>query len=151
MSVTFGGIVEWLITGSVTPTPFQPSISLQAIASLAVFVETTDTLWLESLAGNLFWRIGSFESNPPIFSPTNYYSMMSAHVHVITWCHNHVSTVVQNVRTKAANFVRMEQNSPDFIYHQLVPARFDLLWFEADPAVLTLQTTPISYITKCHY
>ena len=26
-----------------------------------------DTIWLEILAGNLFWRIGSFESNPPIF------------------------------------------------------------------------------------
>ena len=26
-----------------------------------------DTIWPEILAGNLFWRIGSFESNPPIF------------------------------------------------------------------------------------
>ena len=25
------------------------------------------TVWLEILAGNLFWRIGGFESNPPIF------------------------------------------------------------------------------------
>ena len=27
------------------------------------------TVWLEILAGNLFWRIGGFESNPPIFHP----------------------------------------------------------------------------------
>ena len=25
------------------------------------------TVWLEILAGNLFWRIGGFESNPPNF------------------------------------------------------------------------------------
>ena len=29
------------------------------------------TVWPETLAGNLFWRIGSFESNPPIFHPPN--------------------------------------------------------------------------------
>ena len=27
------------------------------------------TVWPEILAGNLFWRIGCFESNPPIFHP----------------------------------------------------------------------------------
>ena len=27
------------------------------------------TIWPEILAGNLFWRIGGFESNPPIFLP----------------------------------------------------------------------------------
>ena len=27
------------------------------------------TVWPEILAGNLFWRIGGFESNPPIFLP----------------------------------------------------------------------------------
>ena len=27
------------------------------------------TVWPEILAGNLFWRIGGFESNPPIFHP----------------------------------------------------------------------------------
>ena len=27
------------------------------------------TVWAEILAGNLFWRIGGFESNPPIFNP----------------------------------------------------------------------------------
>ena len=26
-----------------------------------------NTVWPEILAGNLFWRIGGFESNPPIF------------------------------------------------------------------------------------
>jgi len=29
------------------------------------------TVWPEILAGNLFWRIGGFESNPPIFHPPN--------------------------------------------------------------------------------
>ena len=29
----------------------------------------TDTVWPEILAGNLFWRIGGFESNPPIVHP----------------------------------------------------------------------------------
>ena len=27
------------------------------------------TVWPEILAGNLFWRIGGFESKPPIFYP----------------------------------------------------------------------------------
>ena len=27
------------------------------------------TVWPEILAGNLFWRIGGFENNPPIFHP----------------------------------------------------------------------------------
>ena len=31
----------------------------------------TTTVWPEILAGNLFWWIGSFESNPPIFHPPN--------------------------------------------------------------------------------
>ena len=30
------------------------------------------TVWPEILAGNLFWRIGSFESNPPIFHPPKF-------------------------------------------------------------------------------
>ena len=28
-----------------------------------------NTVWPEILAGNLFWRIGGFESNPPMFYP----------------------------------------------------------------------------------
>ena len=31
--------------------------------------EMANTVWPEILAGNLFWRIGGFESNPPIFHP----------------------------------------------------------------------------------
>ena len=27
------------------------------------------TVWPDILVGNLFWRIGGFESNPPIFHP----------------------------------------------------------------------------------
>ena len=30
-----------------------------------------NTVWPEILAGNLFWRIGGFERNPPIFPAPN--------------------------------------------------------------------------------
>ena len=30
------------------------------------------TVWPEILAGNLFWRIGGFERNPPIFLPPKF-------------------------------------------------------------------------------
>ena len=32
------------------------------------------TVWPEILAGNLFWRIGGFERNPPIFHPPKFNS-----------------------------------------------------------------------------
>ena len=35
------------------------------------------TVWPEILAGNLFWRIGGFESNPPIFHLPKLYSLIS--------------------------------------------------------------------------
>ena len=41
------------------------------------------------------------------------------------------------------------ENSPDLVYHQLVLALFDVLWFETDPAVFTLLTVPVCYI--CHH
>ena len=31
-----------------------------------------NTVWPEILVGNLFWRIGDFESNPPIFQLQNF-------------------------------------------------------------------------------
>ena len=37
------------------------------------------TVRLKILAGNLFWRISSFESNPPIFLPPKFHNMMSHH------------------------------------------------------------------------
>ena len=37
--------------------------------SIVVKMPVKDTVWPEILAGNLFWRIGGFESNPPIFHP----------------------------------------------------------------------------------
>ena len=49
------------------------------------------------------------------------------------------STVVQNVRTKASNFEKWNENS-------LFPAWFDLLWFEMVLVVFTLLTAPVSYI-----
>ena len=38
----------------------------------------TNTVWPEILAGNLFWRIGGFESNPPILHPPKLYSVLSS-------------------------------------------------------------------------
>ena len=32
-------------------------------------MSNTTTVWPEILAGNLFWQIGGFESNPPTFHP----------------------------------------------------------------------------------
>ena len=36
------------------------------------------TVWLEILAGNLFWRIGGFQSTSPIFHLPKLYSVMSS-------------------------------------------------------------------------
>ena len=36
------------------------------------------TVWPEISAGNLFWRIGGFESNPPIFHLPKLYSVLSS-------------------------------------------------------------------------
>ena len=36
------------------------------------------TVWPEILPGNLFWQIGSFASNPPIFHPPKLYSVLSS-------------------------------------------------------------------------
>ena len=51
---------------------------------------------------------------------------------------NMSSTIVQNVCTKASTSKEWNENSPDFVYHQLVPASFDVLWFETESAVFTL-------------
>ena len=67
-----------------------------------------DTVRREILAGNLFWRIGDFKSIPPIFHLSNFYIMMSSLRIVICDVINTWSTVVQNVRTKASTFKRME-------------------------------------------
>ena len=41
------------------------------------------------------------------------------------------------------------ENSPDLIYHQLVPASLDVLWFETNSAVFTLLPFRSFYI--CHH
>ena len=41
------------------------------------------------------------------------------------------------------------KNSPNLVYCHLVPAWFDVLWFEMDPAVFTQLTVPVCYI--CHH
>ena len=66
------------------------------------------TVWPEILAGNLFWRIGSFESNPLIFPSTKLFTVCQSYV-LLRDIINMSSTVVQNVRTKASNFERMER------------------------------------------
>ena len=40
-----------------------------AILTDIYIIHNIYTVWPEILAGNLFWRIGGFESNPPIFHP----------------------------------------------------------------------------------
>ena len=48
-----------------------------------------NTVWPEILAGNLFWRIGSFESNPPIFPSAKLFTVcryMWRHQYVV---HHH--------------------------------------------------------------
>ena len=36
-------------------------------AQQMTMTKSVTTVWPEILAGNLFWQIGGFESNPPIF------------------------------------------------------------------------------------
>ena len=43
------------------------------------------------------------------------------------------------------------ENSPDLVYHQLVPASFDVLWFETDSAVFTLQPFPSVHMSPFCY
>ena len=43
------------------------------------------TVWPEILAGNLFWRIGGFESNPPIFPSAKRFTVCC-----YTWRHQYV-------------------------------------------------------------
>ena len=71
------------------------------LETVPVFVYT---VWPEILAGNLFWRIGGCESNPPIF-PSGKLLQYAVVRDII----NMSSTIVQNVRTKASNFERMER------------------------------------------
>ena len=62
------------------------------------------TVWPEILAGNLFWWIGGFESNLPIFQSAKLFTVC-----LIRDVINMSSTIVQNVRTKSSNFKRMER------------------------------------------
>ena len=43
------------------------------------------------------------------------------------------------------------KNSPNLVYHLLVPASFDVLWFETDPAVFTLLTVLVCYMSTFCY
>ena len=98
------------------------------------------------MAGNFgrefTWLIGGIESNPPKFPLAKYlqYDVIIAYMllcDVINMWSPPFKMSTQNLQTlKECN-----ENSPDLVYHQLAPVRFDLIWFEADPAVLTLLTT----------
>ena len=48
-----------------------PQLECQLAETRTVHIDGSQlyTVWPEILAGNLFWRIGGFESNPPIFHP----------------------------------------------------------------------------------
>ena len=43
-----------------------------------------NTVWPEILAGNLFWRIGNFQSNLPIFHPPKSFTV---------WCHHYCKII----------------------------------------------------------
>ena len=58
-------ICVWLLRGAASHEKRLPT----QFASSSVISITIITVWPEILAGNLFWRIGGFESNPPIFHP----------------------------------------------------------------------------------
>ena len=80
------------------------------------------------------------------FHPPNF--LQYVRVVLLRYVINMSSTVVQNVRTLASNFEKCNENNPDLVYHQLVPASFDVLWFEMDLAVFTLLTVPVcAYVT----
>ena len=66
------------------------------------------TVRAEILAGNLFWQIGGFESNPPIFPSAKLFTVCQSYV-LLRDVINMSSTVVQNIRTKASNFERKER------------------------------------------
>ena len=49
----------------------QPSVHMLTFKFSYLHGFQITTVWPEILAGNLFWRIGCFESNLPIFHPPN--------------------------------------------------------------------------------
>ena len=112
--------------------------------SVSTFLQLHNTVWLEILARNLFWRIGGFESNPPIFPSAK-----------VTYCYVTSSICCPPSFKMSARKLQTSkewnENSPDLVYHQLFPASFDVLWFETDPAVFTLLTVPVCYILPFCY
>ena len=97
------------------------------------------------MAGNFgrefTWRIGGIESNLPNFPLAKYlqYDVITAYMllcDIITmW-----SPPFKMSTQKRQTLNEWNENSPDLVYHQLAPVRFNLIWFEADLAVLTLLT-----------
>ena len=56
----------------------KPQITSTSCKRAMKHVKQIYTVWPEILAGNLFWLIGGFESNPPIFHPPKLYSVLSS-------------------------------------------------------------------------
>ena len=109
------------------------------------------TVWPETLAGNLFWWIGGFDSDPTIFPPVKFfYSMMSS---LRTRYYVTSSTcgplLFKMSARKLQTLKEWNNNSPNLVYCQLAPAWFNVLWFEMDPAVFTQLTVLVCYI--CHH
>ena len=83
---------------------FVDKLSLVQMCCTCFNFDRVYTVWPEILAGNLFWQIGGFESNPPIFQSAKLFTVC-----LIRDVINMSSTIVQNVRTKSSNFERMKR------------------------------------------
>ena len=57
------------LSGYVMSAQIISAFIFMIICYIANIAKVPYTVWPEILAGNLFWRIGGFESNPPIFHP----------------------------------------------------------------------------------
>ena len=68
---------------------------------------------------------------------------------IVTRRHQYVVHRFKMSARKLQTSKEWNENSPDLIYLQLVPALFDVLWLKTDPAVFTLLTFPVCYI--CHH
>ena len=91
------------------------------------------------------WRF--WEQSANISIRQTFYSMMSSLRDVITSSICHPPSFKMSA-WKLQTSKEWNKNSPDFVYHQLVPASYDVLWFEMDRAVFTLLTIPL---LKSHY
>ena len=102
------------------------------------------TVWSEILAGNLYFgglavlRVIRQYFNPPNF--LQYAVFMTSSI-----CR---PQLLKMSARKLQTMKEWNENSPDLVYHQLVSASFDVLWFETDSAVFTLLPfRSVTYVT----